>query len=194
MYKIKCFFAASLCAVVGLCRAQAIDRVTIGHTPESEAVRTMQSVVAAAGDGARVEIRPGGDYGSQAVVARAFHAPLGELQANVTMIAMTSGKASYSRYVVRRENLPAALLLLQARWPAHLKVASDEAGINDVFFVSPLNAAWVHLGTGSEFFGEVVVTTHAKLREILAAQNRVDDWWPEIEEAIAKSARSASKR
>ncbi|WP_306552890.1 hypothetical protein [Acidovorax sp.] len=182
-----------LSLLAGLCQAQAIDRITVGHTLEPVAIRTMQSVVAATGDGARVELRPGGDYGTQAVVARAFHAPLGELQANVAMIATATGKATYARYVIRRENLPAALNLLKARWPSHVKVASDEAGINDVFFVSPLNAAWVHLGTGTEFFGEVVVTTHSKLREILAAQNRIDDWWPEIEEAIAKSARSTSK-
>lgn len=194
MYKIQCFFAVPLFLAAGLCQAQAIDRLTMGHTPESEAVRTMQGIVAAVGDGARLELRPGGEYGTQAVVVRAFALPLGELQANVAMIATTGGKATYARYVIRREHLPAALRLLQARWPAHVKVASDEAGINDVFFVSPLNAAWVHLGTGTEYFGEVVVTTHTKLREILAAQNRLDDWWPPIEETIAKSASASNKR
>lgn len=194
MYKFQCFFAVPLVLAAGLCQAQAIDRLTMGHTPESEAVRTMQGIVASVGDGARLELRPGGDYGTQAVVVRAFALPLGELQANVAMIATTGGKATYARYVIRREHLQAALKLLQSRWPVNLKVGSDEAGVNDVFFVSPLNAAWVHLGTGSEYFGEVVITTHAKLRDILAAQNRIDDWWPEIEEAIAKSARASSKR
>lgn len=175
----------------GLCHGQPIDKITMGHTPESEMRRAMALVVDQAGEGARMELREGGDYGEQAIVAQAFRAPLGELRASVLMIAAERGKASYARYVIRRENLPAAIRLLQSRWPAHVKTGSDEAGVDDVFFVSQANAAWVHLGTGSEYFGEIVVTTHAKLEQLLAAQNRLDDWWPPIQEAITNSARGA---